>query len=124
MYSTIYSTVYSTVYSYFSGTFYEVRMLQKCRYQSITSLVPYMGQKRSQTKEEASKKQKSKHRGPQVSSEVLSYTVHYSTCLVTMFIKTLSLAQNEMIREKFVQNRLQALANMVHAFKSSPIPGA
>ena len=44
--------------------FYKVRMLQKCCHQSITSLVPYMGQKRSQTKEEASKKQKGKHRGP------------------------------------------------------------
>jgi hypothetical protein len=37
--------MYSTVYSYFSGTFYEVRMLQKCCHQSITSLVPYMSQK-------------------------------------------------------------------------------
>jgi hypothetical protein len=39
------------------------------------------------------------------------------------FIKSLSLAQNEMIREKFVQNRLQMLANAVCAFKSSPVPG-
>jgi hypothetical protein len=40
------------------------------------------------------------------------------------FIKSLSLAQNKMIREKFVQNRLQVLANMVRVFKSSPVPGA
>jgi hypothetical protein len=72
----IYSTVYSTVYSYFSGTFYKARMLQKCYHQSVTSLVLHIDQKQSQTKGEASKKQKSKHRGPQVSSEALSYTVH------------------------------------------------
>jgi hypothetical protein len=71
----MYSTVYSTVYSYFSGSFYKVRMLQKCYHQFITSLVLYMGQKRSQMKEEASKKQKSKHRGPQVSFKALLYTV-------------------------------------------------
>jgi hypothetical protein len=76
VYSTVYSTVYSAVYSYFSGTFYKVRTLQKCYHQSITSLVLYMGQRQPQMKEEVSKKRKSKHRGPQVSSEVLSYTVH------------------------------------------------
>jgi hypothetical protein len=48
--------MYSTVYSYFSGTFYKATMLQKCYYQSVTSLVPYIDQKQSQMKGEASKK--------------------------------------------------------------------
>jgi hypothetical protein len=39
------------------------------------------------------------------------------------FIKTLSLAKPVIGQEKFVQNRLQALANVVHAFKLSPVPG-
>jgi hypothetical protein len=34
------------VYSSFSGTVYEARMLQKCYYQSITSLALYIDAKR------------------------------------------------------------------------------
>jgi hypothetical protein len=48
--------VYSIVYSYFSGTVYEARMLQKCYYQSVTSLVLYIDRKQMQSEGEVSKR--------------------------------------------------------------------
>jgi hypothetical protein len=42
---------------------------------------------------------------------------------LTEFIKALSFAQPAMIRDKFVQNRLSALADAVHVFKASPVSG-
>jgi hypothetical protein len=42
---------------------------------------------------------------------------------LTKFVKAMSFAQPAMIRDKFVQNRLSALANTVHTFKVSPVPG-
>jgi hypothetical protein len=50
---------------------------------------------------------------------------------LTEYIKTLAFAHNVMIREKFVQNRLSALAdavrewkdNVVASWHKSPVPG-
>jgi hypothetical protein len=70
----MYSTVYSIVYSYFSGIIHRSRMLQKCYYQSITSLVLYIDWKQVGSEGEVSEKQKSKHVGSPGQSEALSYS--------------------------------------------------